>query len=146
MGSTHRQTVSISLTKTTNVRTSQLENYRFICIASRGEGQHVFFCNGIMLYHKWRMALGLTVFQLLACHSYWRDKSCTKIKSYFFLFCHTDEEILGKVFLLLSKACFPFAWLFSMYILFKSIKVHQLQKTGHCSHTKYCSEKKSPKG
>lgn len=27
VGSTHRQTVSISLTKTTNVRTSQLENY-----------------------------------------------------------------------------------------------------------------------
>lgn len=43
VSSTDRQTISISLTKETNVRMSQLGNYRFIHIASKEERQHIFF-------------------------------------------------------------------------------------------------------
>lgn len=43
VGSTHRQTVSILLTKVTNVGTSQLGNYYLICVVSREETQHIFF-------------------------------------------------------------------------------------------------------
>lgn len=43
MGGTHRQTVSILLTKVTNAGTSQLGNYYLICVVSREETQRIFF-------------------------------------------------------------------------------------------------------
>lgn len=53
VGSTHWQTISVSLTERQNVGTSQLGNYWFIHVASREERQHVFFfCNGTTLSHK----------------------------------------------------------------------------------------------